>query len=168
MLNSKTYKYVVAIISARGEQKIEPTSMKKMKYILILIFCIYQPYALADGEENMQPVISEQIDEPVAGDITPEHVYGLLTVVTEDVNELALEMGKTIVTNNIFRVKNAQPREVFFQATNLYRKIDRLKYELTFQSSDNPEIPAGNIAPKDVLKVLNMARMRVHDIKKVF
>lgn len=64
-------------------------------------------------------------------------------------------------------IKNAVPREVFYQAVNLYQKSDRLAQEIARSSiSLDPSNLNNDLGQEDVIKVLNAAMQRIDSVIK--
>lgn len=114
--------------------------------------------------EETEKLISNNIK--TGKPISPEHVYGLAMLLKNEVNDLRLEMGKPEVGKSLFTVKNAAPREVYFQAINLFRKASRFKYEMTSLPSDEPETPKNKLKPQDVWNVLNSSLALIRQTKQ--
>jgi hypothetical protein len=75
-------------------------------------------------------------------------------------------MGKPKEKQVIFMIKNAQPREVYFQAINLQRKVATLRYKLTSRLPQEQEITPDNILPTDVWDRINSSLSLLRDAKQ--
>lgn len=79
-------------------------------------------------------------------------------------------MGVNKVTETLFHVENAKPREVYFQAVNLYGKTSRLHYNLTAHSISDYDIPAveEHIRPAEVWAVLTVVLFHINEIQEEY
>jgi len=71
-----------------------------------------------------------------------------------ELEELRLVMGKPKPDGVVLSVKNAAPREVYFQAESMFAKINRLSFQLLHQDFPELEPPEEEIVPGDVLRVV--------------
>lgn len=99
--------------------------------------------------------------------ITPAHVLAKVRQLAADVELVRLEMGRPRSSGYPLRIEAAAPREVYFQALNLFEKSARLSFEQTRQRSSPPR-PAdpGKIAPSDVFSVVAHAMAEVRSVKR--
>lgn len=129
----------------------------KLKYCdcvsLLFIAILFLPtYALSDTVEN------NEIN-------TPSHVYALVKDTQFLVEQLRVEMGKPKSKNIDIIISGASPREVYFQALTMFRKANRLSYEITRAKESEPLVPGRDIAPKDVLNLVKLTNKSLEVIK---
>ena len=99
--------------------------------------------------------------------ILPAHVFQAVAVLRSEIEMIRLEMGKPTASPSIITVKDAAPREVFFQARALFQKASRLALDVTREDVKIPPIPPGELRPKDVLDVVLKATERMQRVKTV-
>lgn len=107
---------------------------------------------------------------PAAKHIEPKHVYALSRLVNKETQSIRQLMGVTKVSHTLLQVANAEPREVYFQAVNLYGKISRLHHNLTARSILDHNLPPveQNIRPADVWAVLSVVLIQLDEIKEEY
>jgi len=91
-------------------------------------------------------------------------------LVGQEVESLRYIMGAKKINNTLFQVTDAEPREVYFQAVNLYGKTSRLHHNLTARSiSDHDLPPVGqHIRPADVWAVLSVVLTQLNEINQEY
>lgn len=62
-------------------------------------------------------------------------------------------------------VQNAEPREVFYQAINLFEKSNQLAFDQIRVRNERPNTPKGQIQPSDVYNVVDQALARIGEVK---
>jgi hypothetical protein len=102
--------------------------------------------------------------------IEPKHVYTLARLVDEETQSIRYIMGVTKVNDTLLQVANTEPREVYFQAVNLYGKISRLHHNLTARSISDHDLPTTEqyIYPADVWAVLAVVLAQLDEIKEEY
>ncbi len=102
--------------------------------------------------------------------IRSKHVYALANLLKEETESIRYIMGVAKIDHALFQVKNAAPREVYFQAVNLYGKTSRLYHNLTAHSISDHDLPAlqKNIQPADVWAVLSVVLTQLNEIKEEY
>ncbi|MFQ5671630.1 MAG: hypothetical protein ACE5G9_00920 [Nitrospinales bacterium] len=118
--------------------------------LLILVLSVAHPF-----EENSD-----------AQEITPPDVFSRVALVRNEIELIRRYMGKPKETRPEIEIADAAPREVYFQALTLFRKIDQLCFELTRQRAVMPPIPAAEIHPSHVLEVVQAGLECLQEIKK--
>jgi hypothetical protein len=108
---------------------------------------------------------SPLVAEAVAEQIQPADVFLRVTQLRQEVEQLRYEMGKPVSAFE-FEVRNAAPREVYFQALTLFRKADQLAFEQTGDRVEMPKPPRGAVHPKDVLAMVTAAQQRIRAVKE--
>jgi hypothetical protein len=97
--------------------------------------------------------------------IQPPDVFVHVDIVRAELERLRYEMGKPINHQAEIGVRNAAPREVFFQALTLFRKADRLCFEQTRERAELPKPPIGEVRPEHVYHVVDEALGRIRVVK---
>ncbi len=97
--------------------------------------------------------------------VTPAEVYQSVAVLRGEVNLIRLEMGKPVVEPPIIQVRNAAPREVYFEAISLFQKANRLGVEITGEQVEEPVMAKGELEPGHVLKVVKESLKRLALVK---
>jgi len=103
-------------------------------------------------------------DEDPEIEPAPADVFVGIVQLSEEIEQLRREMGKPVSAFE-FEIRNAAPREVYFQALTLFRKADRLAFEHLHERVNVPAQPQGPLRPKDVLAVVEAAGERIRDVK---
>src|SRR5690348_16771131 len=67
------------------------------------------------------------------GDITSEHTCAFMEQVLEDIELIRLEMGRPRDARVPMHVRDASPREVYYHAQTIHRKVSQLCVELGAQ-----------------------------------
>ncbi|MDH3717314.1 MAG: hypothetical protein OES79_04265 [Planctomycetota bacterium] len=129
--------------------------MCALQRLLVVISGLFSVFGLAS------PLVAEPVEEQ----IQPADVFVRVTQLREEVEQLRHEMGKPVSAFE-FEVRNAAPREVYFQALTLFRKSDQLAFEQTGDRVDMPKRPSGPLHPKDVLAMLTAAQQQIRKVKE--
>lgn len=100
------------------------------------------------------------------GEITSEHTCAFMDQVLEDIELLRLEMGRNRDTRVPMHVRDASPREVYYHAHTIHRKVNQLCVELGAARTEPPHAaePA-RAAPADVLRVLESIRDQLNEAR---
>ncbi len=106
---------------------------------------------------TLQPAVSA----PAA---SPPDVYRQVQLLSKAVERLRHHMGALLADRLNLGVRDAQPHDVFFQALTLFRKSDRLLFEMTRQKALLPEIQAGVYRPADVNQLVEATRRNVDSV----
>ena len=102
---------------------------------------------------------------PGGSDITPTDVFARMNVVHADLELIRLEMGRPQATPIEVSVKNAAPREVYFQAVALFNQANGFSFERARSTVDSPELKTGDLRPADVLTIVDAALGRLREVK---
>lgn len=95
---------------------------------------------------------------------SPPDVYRQVQLLSQAVAKLRLHMGAPVADHLNLSVRDAQPHDVFFQALALFRKSDRLLFEMTRQKAVLPDIQADVYRPADVSQLVEATRHNVASI----
>lgn len=99
-----------------------------------------------------------------AQDIRPADVYQLVSELNAEIEHLRWYMGRPVNRQPAPQVRNVSPREVFFQVRTLYEKANRLAFETTQSSEEEPSMPEGDLHPRDVYRLMKAAHYRVQHV----
>lgn len=94
-------------------------------------------------------------------ELQPPDVFRLVTLANAKIEHLRWFMGRPKNVQAMPDVTNVSPHEVYFQATSLYTKADRLAFGFTFESLPMPQPPPGEIKPAHVYMVVEAALERL-------
>jgi hypothetical protein len=88
----------------------------------------------------------------------------------QELESIRYIMGVEKINHALFQVKNAAPREVYFQAVNLYGKTNRLHHNLTARSILDHDLPAvpKDIKPADVWDILFAVLVQIDEIQEEY
>lgn len=108
----------------------------------------------------------DAIDEETAA-IEPPRVYQEALILREEVEQIRRYLGIRPPRERSYKLKDALPRQTFYQSQTLFRKSNQLANELAGVSRQRPA-PAPNreIVPGDVLKMLQGARGQLAYVKQ--
>jgi hypothetical protein len=100
-------------------------------------------------------------------EVRPPDCYARARLIQAEVELIRQEMGRARDPRPPAQVKGDAPREVYFQALALFRKADRLAYEITGdQMAAIPHAPpASQLRPGHVLSVLDAALREIAEVK---
>lgn len=98
--------------------------------------------------------------------IKPADVYQLVEQTARELAAIRFITGQPSNEQHAIRVTNAAPREVYFQALTLFRKVDRLSFEHTRKREAEPEVPNHAITPADVHAVVASSLARLRSIRR--
>lgn len=102
----------------------------------------------------------------VAEPIKPADVYQLVEQTAHELAAIRFITGQARNEQAPLRVTNAAPREVYFQALTLFRKVDRLSFEHTRKREAEPEVPSHAITPAEVHAVVASSLARLRSIRR--
>ncbi len=98
-------------------------------------------------------------------EITPADTFLLATFVLEEIELIRDELGKPKNTQPVIDVAGAAPREAYFQAVTLFRKTDKLCFEITRDRHLDIEIQTGEIEAKHVWHMINRVIKKLNLVK---
>ena len=94
------------------------------------------------------------------------HLFKALTELRSEIELIRTVMGEPLPPSREFRIHDAVPRHVFYQAQALFRKSNQFAQQIAGVSRQSPRpAPEGDIAAEDVLLVLNDTRAQLALIK---
>lgn len=101
--------------------------------------------------------------------IEPMHVYTLAGLVNSEIESIRHAMGRPAVSRQIVNIQGAAPREVYYQAVSLLKKINRLRFELTLEKGAKPPlVQQNNLSPASVWEVLQVCHAQLSSIKQYY
>lgn len=87
-----------------------------------------------------------------------------IAVLDRGLERLRLLMGVAEVQDLDLGIRSAIPRDSYFQALTLWRKTDRLLFDIVRAHAPPPSSPTGEIAMQDILGVLQQAEHVLHRV----
>lgn len=101
-----------------------------------------------------------------ASDIRPADVFDLVSATSQELESIRFVTGQPRNLQTAIDVADAAPREVYFQALTLFRKVDRLSFEHTRRRQPEPAVPDREITPADVHQVVQASLIRLQQIRR--
>lgn len=92
-------------------------------------------------------------------------VHRLTQILRAELELVRLEMGEPLVSHPAGQVARVAPREVYFQALTLFRKVNRLSFELIRETTADLEPPPVEIRPRHVYAVVEKALIQLRRVK---
>ena len=127
-----------------------------------LVMAVWLPLS-ATASPIPPPVSGRPVDETTT---LPADVLARVRLVAQHVDLLCLEMGVAPAHDAGFRVDDASARDVYFLgAMNLFRRADRLAFEVARVRSAAPLRPAGELRPAHVFRVVDAALGRILEVR---
>lgn len=112
-------------------------------------------------------ILGAVVSVPVSAQaIDPPAVYSHVALVRAEIELIRAEMGRPAASGTLFETRDAQPREVYFQALALFKRSDRLCFDICQVSEAAPRIPNESIAPRHVFEVVHAALGRLRHVKE--
>ena len=133
-----------------------------LRFVLLVWLAFGVASVCASGSKEP----SDKPESSAKETIEPADVYIRVALLRDEIELIRQHLGKPANKQPDLKVKNAVPREVFFQSITLFRIVDRLSFDLTRQSAKIREIPTAAIRPFHVYEVVNQTIARVQFIKK--
>ena len=101
-----------------------------------------------------------------AAAIDANELFRSVTELRSEVEQIRQVMGEPLPLTREYRIHDAAPRHVFYQAQNLFRKANQFAQQMAGVSRQSPrQAPEGEIRHEDVLTVLNDARSQLGLVK---
>jgi len=98
------------------------------------------------------------------GETRPD-LFVRISLIRSELELIRLEMGRSRSAPSHIRVTGAVPREVFYQARELFALANRLSFEQTRERAPVPKEPVGKIEVTDVSVVLTAVLWRLRHVK---
>ena len=119
-------------------------NFKNICFILLLFYS--NSYSAENGPQVFDNLSIENA--------TPGHVLSRVKYFSSLLEQIQLEIGKNSLTSHFFKVRDASPREVYFQALVMFRKINRLSFEWTGTKKEEPLREAiSNVWPLSLIHI---------------
>jgi len=100
-----------------------------------------------------------------ANTVTTTELYQQVEKIRGELTLIQKELGKPYSPAPVFTVSSAAPREIYFQALALFKKSNRLRFEIMRTLAKKPTIPSGEITTGDVMQVLGVVMRQVTLVK---
>jgi len=97
--------------------------------------------------------------------ITPAHVFAHAGLLQGEIEILRQYLGKPKNNQLDLPIEHAHPREVYFQAVTLLKKMDKFCFEQILRRGSIPAHPVGETQPKDVYGLIDASLSFVKRIK---
>ncbi len=134
-------------------------------YLTFLLLCLFFDMSVWASDIKTPNPISGR--SPLNTQETlPADVLARVHLLTKEVDLVRRAMGKPSVLQMVLTVKNASPREVYHQALALYKKSDRLAFEVVGSTRLLSEEDSRQISPSHVWGIVNEALLRILLVKK--
>jgi len=134
-------------------------------FYLGLLFCSIPGWLCANTVVTPRPISGR--DASSLRDILPADVLARAKLLSAELELIRFEMGKPQNTQPRLLLRNAAPREVFFQALTLFQKSNRLSFEQTRSRGKSPErFPAAQLTPGHVWHAVDKSLQRVLVVKR--
>ncbi len=119
----------------------------------MLVWLVSQPSLAAERDDAQQAIQIPQVHQEVG-------------VVLKEIEQIRLVLGIQPPPERDFVLRDADPRQVFFQGQTLFRKCNTLAQEIAGISRQAPAAaPADNIALTDVQMVVRAAREQLDIVR---
>lgn len=106
-----------------------------------------------------------QAGDSVKAAISPPDVYEHVRLLRTEIEYVRKYIGRPREARAEIAVSDAEPREVFFQALTLFRKANRLSFELTRTRAEELLSPNDELKPRHVYDAVDHALQRIRSIK---
>ena len=134
-------------------------------FLTFIFYCMTAVVLKAAEVITPEPISGK--DSSSLADILPADVLARVNLLRDELELIRFEMGKPKNTQKNPQLKQAAPREVFFQALTLFQKSDRLGFEQTRKRGETPRsLPAAQIRPVHVWHAVDKALKRLLIIKR--
>ena len=102
-----------------------------------------------------------------AEDVDAAHVFQNVGTLLNEIEQIRQVMGVCSPRARVFRLENAEPRQVFFQAQTLFRKCNVLAQEVAGVSRQAPDpSPEDETTPSDVYAMIDAARSQLGYVRE--
>lgn len=99
-----------------------------------------------------------------AASITPTDVHREVQAVADHIEAIRFYMGSPTTGRASIDIQDAAPHEAIYLASTLFQKVNRLSYELIREVKNEPQNPVGDIAPEDVMQIVQTANQSLAEI----
>ncbi len=130
--------------------------------LFLLVFLFAFPFSSFAVENE---VSKQNLADDDPGDIIPAHVFMHVTRVHRELDLIRQEMGMPKIGASGILVRDAAPREVFYQALTLFRKSNRFSFEQIRIERAEPLTPRGAIYPRHVFAMVDEAMQMIRGVK---
>lgn len=140
-----------------------------VSYYLCLVMLVLGAMAFSStnhAQERIAPVTASPPPSPGVKTIGLPDVFAHVALVQAELELIRFEMGKPKDTRPEIAVKDAEPREAYFQALTLIRKANRLSFEHRREYGTIPDMPKQNISAANVYALVDTALERIHLVKR--
>ena len=101
-----------------------------------------------------------------AAQIDAAQLFKSVSELRSEIEQIRVVMGEPLPPTREFRIYDAVPRHVFYQAQTLFRKSNQFAQQMAGVSRQSPRpAPEGDIGAEDVLVVLNDTREQLGLVK---
>ena len=101
-----------------------------------------------------------------AAEIDAAQLFKSVSELRSEIEQIRVVMGEPLPPTREFRIYDAAPRHVFYQAQTLFRKSNQFAQQMAGVSRQSPRpAPEGDIGAEDVLVVLNDTREQLGLVK---
>ncbi len=121
--------------------------------IVVVVLCVW----VAVSNEAMAQNSLVPVSGRSGSDIIPADVLARVNLVEAHLDAIRHYLGRPPAPNPAIVVHDASPREVFFAASNLRRRLASFELERLRQATPWREPPPQNVSSADVLKQVNRA-----------
>ena len=100
--------------------------------------------------------------------IKPYNVYVKVQLFRAHLDQIRKRLGQKKVELPRITISNAEPREVYFQALTLFRKVNILKFDFLRVCTADPAFPKGPILPFHVFSLVDAAHNSIKSLSETF
>lgn len=101
-----------------------------------------------------------------AAEIDASQLFKAVTEIRSEIEQIRQVIGEPLPPTREYRIHDAVPRHVYYQAQTLFRKSNQFAQQMAGVSRQSPrQAPEGEITDNDVLGVLNDAREQLGLVK---
>lgn len=99
-------------------------------------------------------------------DISAAELYAKVALLQKEIELIRREMGRPEGGPAAMRIRNATPREVYFQSLTMLQKAARLTFELTREQPEMPPARQGEILLQHAEQIVDTTQACVRNIKQ--
>lgn len=102
-----------------------------------------------------------------SAEIDARELFKSVTELRGEIEQIRIVMGEPLPASREYRIHDAVPRHVFYQAQTLFRKSNQFAQQIAGVSRQPPRLaPEGGIESGDVLQVLSDSREQLGFVKR--